>query len=386
MLSFNTRVAFGQLGPLAPVAGFGTGTVTLLGLLPPLCMGLFAPLATPVRRRLGEERGLFWASVLLLAGAVVRVLGLPGLFVGTVIVSIATATVNVLVPVFVRSRFEHRRVGVMMGVYALSMGAGSALVAALMVPVWQASGHSWQAAMGLAVIPSALAAVAVAPQLRAPAAAVRPGTPPTGPGPQPSGPSVPATTAGRPGGVLRTGLAWSLVAYFGFQTLLFYTTLAWLPAILVDAGVAGTTAGTMQSLFIVGVAVGGFVLPVLAAARADQRPHLVGIVLVCATGYVGLLAAPGSVPALWSLLLGAGLGGGQAVAGVLYVKRGRDHEHVAALSAAAQTGGYLIAATGPLTASVLRTATGTWQAPLLTFLGVLALSLVTSLRAGHDRP
>nr|WP_228871823.1 MFS transporter [Streptomyces halstedii] len=386
LLSFNTRVAFGQLGPLAPVAGFGTGTVTLLGLLPPLCMGLFAPLATPVRRRLGEERGLFWASVLLLAGAVVRVLGLPGLFVGTVIVSIATATVNVLVPVFVRSRFEHRRVGVMMGVYALSMGAGSALVAALMVPVWQASGHSWQAAMGLAVIPSALAAVAVAPQLRAPAAAVRPGTPPTGPRPRPSGPSVPATTAGRPGGVLRTGLAWSLVAYFGFQTLLFYTTLAWLPAILVDAGVAGTTAGTMQSLFIVGVAVGGFVLPVLAAARADQRPHLVGIVLVCATGYVGLLAAPGSVPALWSLLLGAGLGGGQAVAGVLYVKRGRDHEHVAALSAAAQTGGYLIAATGPLTASVLRTATGTWQAPLLTFLGVLALSLVTSLRAGHDRP
>ncbi|MFJ3279745.1 MFS transporter [Streptomyces halstedii] len=386
LLSFNTRVAFGQLGPLAPVAGFGTGTVTLLGLLPPLCMGLFAPLATPVRRRLGEERGLFWASVLLLAGAVVRVLGLPGLFVGTVIVSIATATVNVLIPVFVRSRFAHRRVGVMMGVYALSMGAGSALVAALMVPVWQASGHSWQAAMGLAVIPSALAAVAVAPQLRAPTAAVRPGTSPTGPRPQPSGPSVPATTAGRPGGVLRTGLAWSLVAYFGFQTLLFYTTLAWLPAILVDAGVAGTTAGTMQSLFIVGVAVGGFVLPVLAAARADQRPHLVGIVLVCATGYVGLLAAPGSVPALWSLLLGAGLGGGQAVAGVLYVKRGRDHEHVAALSAVAQTGGYLIAATGPLTASVLRTATGTWQAPLLTFLGILALSLVTSLRAGHDRP
>ncbi|MFE5076264.1 MFS transporter [Streptomyces halstedii] len=385
LLSFNTRVAFGQLGPLAPVAGFGTGTVTLLGLLPPLCMGLFAPLATPVRRRLGEERGLFCASVLLLAGAVVRVLGLPGLFVGTVIVSIATAIVNVLIPVFVRSRFEHRRVGVMMGVYALSMGAGSALVAALMVPVWQASGHSWQTAMGLAVIPSALAAVAFAPQLRAPAGAVRPGTSPTGPRPQPSGPSVPAP-AGRPGGVLRTGLAWSLVAYFGFQTLLFYTTLAWLPAILVDAGVAGTTAGTMQSLFIVGVAVGGFVLPVLAAARADQRPHLVGILLICATGYAGLLAAPGSVPALWSLLLGAGLGGGQAVAGVLYVKRGRDHEHVAALSAAAQTGGYLIAATGPLTASVLRTATGTWQAPLLTFLGVLALSLVTSLRAGHDQP
>ncbi|MFF3174576.1 MFS transporter [Streptomyces sp. NPDC057900] len=393
LLSLNTRVAFGQLGPLAPVAGFSTGAVTLLGLIPPLCMGLFAPLASVVRRRFGEERGLFWASVLLLAGAVVRMLGLPGLFAGTVLVSIATAVVNVLVPVFVRSRFEHRRVGVMMGVYALSMGAGSALVAALTVPVWQAGGHSWELAIGLAVVPAALAAAGIAPQLghahgRRPAG---PGTG-TGTGTGTGGGSgkraqVAAGPGGRglvwsPGG---RGLVWSLMAFFGFQTLLFYTTLAWLPAILVDAGVARAVAGGMQSLFILGVALGGFLLPVLAAARTDQRPHLVAVVLVCALGYAGLLAAPGAVPALWALVLGAGLGGGQAVAGVLYVKRGRDHEHVAALSAVAQTGGYLLAATGPVAASVLHTATGSWTVPLLALTGALALSLVASLRAGHDK-
>lgn len=376
LLSLNTRVAFGQLGPLAPVAGFGTGTVTLLGLLPPLCMGVFAPLAPVVRRRLGEERGLFAASVLLLAGTVVRMLGLPGLFVGTVIVSMATAVVNVLVPVFVRSRFSHRRVGVMMGVYALSMGAGSALIAALMVPVWQASGRSWETAIGLAVVPAALAALGIAPQLRTPA------------GPRGTGPGA-GTPGARPRpvareNVLRTALAWSLLAFFGLQTLLFYTTLAWLPAILVDAGASEATAGNMQSLFIVGVAVGGFTVPVLAAARADQRPHIAGLVLVCAAGYAGLLAAPAAVPAVWALILGAGLGGGQALAGVLYVKRGRDHDHVAALSGAAQTGGYLLAATGPAAASLLHTATGAWTAPLVAAVAVLALSLLTGLRAGHD--
>ncbi|MFH9754893.1 hypothetical protein [Streptomyces griseus] len=98
-------------------------------------------------------------------------------------------------------------------------------------------------------------------------------------------------------------------------------------------------------------------------------------------GYAGLLAAPAALPALWALLLGAGLGGGQAVAGVLYVKRGRDY--VAALSTAAQTGGYLIAATGPAAASVLHTTTGAWTVPLLAFLGVLLLSAAASLRAGH---
>ncbi|MFJ4744765.1 MFS transporter [Streptomyces sp. NPDC088775] len=423
LLSLNTRVAFGQLGPLAPVAGFGTGTLTLLGLLPPLCMGLFAPLAATARRRLGEERGLFWASALLLAGAVVRILGLPGLFIGTVLVSIATAVVNVLIPVFVRSRFEPRRVGVMMGVYALSMGVGSALVAALMVPVWEASGHSWRTAIGLAAVPAALAALGIAPQLRhagrgagrgAEPGAARTGVPsgagavgtgvPSGAGAVGTGvPGSAGTRAGdtraRAGGAGvgkggdrsgRTGrldgLAWSLIAFFGLQTLLFYTTLAWLPAILVDAGVAKGTAGGMQSLFILGVAIGGFLTPVLAAARTDQRPHLFGVLLVCALGYAGLLVAPASAPALWAVVLGAGLGGGQAVAGVLYVKRGRDHDHVAALSTVAQTGGYLIAAAGPVTASVLHAVTGTWTAPLFAFVGVLLLSTVASLRAGHDRP
>ncbi|MFJ1715702.1 MFS transporter [Streptomyces sp. NPDC088260] len=412
LLSLNTRVAFGQLGPLAPVAGFGTGTLTLLGLLPPLCMGLFAPLAATARRRLGEERGLFWASALLLAGAVVRILGLPGLFIGTVLVSIATAVVNVLIPVFVRSRFEPRRVGVMMGVYALSMGVGSALVAALMVPVWEASGHSWRTAIGLAAVPAALAALGIAPQLRhagrgagrgAEPGAARTGVPGSAGAVGTGVPGSAGTRAGdtraRAGGAGvgkggdrsgRTGrldgLAWSLIAFFGLQTLLFYTTLAWLPAILVDAGVAKGTAGGMQSLFILGVAIGGFLTPVLAAARTDQRPHLFGVLLVCALGYAGLLVAPASAPALWAVVLGAGLGGGQAVAGVLYVKRGRDHDHVAALSTVAQTGGYLIAAAGPVTASVLHAVTGTWTAPLFAFVGVLLLSTVASLRAGHDRP
>ncbi|MFF3391301.1 MFS transporter [Streptomyces sp. NPDC002669] len=373
LLSLNTRVAFGQLGPLAPVAGLGTGAVTLLGLLPPLCMGAFAPFVPLVRRRLGEERGLFAASALLLAGAVVRMLGMPGLLVGTALVGVATAVVNVLIPVFVRSRFAPRRVGVMMGVHALSMGAGSALVAALMVPVWRAGGHAWEPAIGVAVIPAALAALGIAPQLRYGKRGVEP-----------------ERSRGRDRvrvlGSGDRGLAWSLIAFFGLQTLLFYTTLAWLPAILVASGVAEGTAGTMQSLFIVGVAVGGFLTPVLAAARTDQRPHLLAVLLVCASGYAGLLVAPAAAPALWSFVLGAGLGGGQAVAGVLYVKRGRDHDHVAALSTAAQTGGYLLAAAGPVAAAALHTATGGWTVPLLVLTGVLLPSAAASLRAGHDRP
>ncbi|WP_430334775.1 MFS transporter [Rhodococcus sp. ACT016] len=369
LISANTRVAFGQIGPLAPVAGFDASTVTLLGLIPPLVMGLFAPLAVLARRHLGEERALFAASALLLAGALVRMAGMPGLIVGTVVVSVATAVVNVLVPVFVRKRFAPERTGVMMGVYAMSMGAGSAVIAALMIPVWRASGESWPPAIGLAVIPAVLALAGTVPQLRH--------------APQPDAHAA-TSDHDRPR-VLRTWTAWSLTVFFGIQTLLFYATLAWLPSILVAAGVSNGTAGNMQALFIVGVAAGGLVAPILAAASVDQRPHILAIVAVCAAGFAGLLIAPGTAPVAWALILGVGLGAGQAVAGVLYARRGRTPDHVAVLSTVAQTGGYLIAATGPILASWLHGRTGSWTVPLGAFLTLLAVNAVASMRAGYDR-
>ncbi|WP_439945958.1 MFS transporter [Streptomyces sp. BBFR109] len=375
LLSLNTRVAFGQIGPLAPVAGFSPATVSLLGLLPPLCMGAFAPLAAVVRRRLGEERGLWWASLVLVAGAVLRMAGLPGLFAGTVVVSAATAVVNVLIPVLVRGRFPRERTGTMMGVYALAMGAGSALVAALVVPVAQAAG-SWRPAVGLAVIPAVLAAAGTAPQVRH-----RHRRPVAAPG---AGPSGRSGRSGRPH-VARTALAWSLTAYFGVQTLAFYTTLAWLPSILVQtAGLGRAAAGTGQALLICGVAVGGFAAPVLAARRADQRPHILGAALVCAAGLTGLLLAPAGTALAWVAVLGIGLGAGQALPGVLYAHRGADHDHVAALSTMAQTCGFLLAATGPVLAAALHTATGAWTAPLAALVAALLVCAVAGLRAGHD--
>lgn len=206
-------------------------------------MGAFAPLAAVARRRLGEERGLWWASLVLTAGTVLRMLGMPGLYLGTVVVGAAMAVINVLIPVLVRKRFARRRVGTMMGVYALSMGIGSAIVAAMVVPVARAAGGAWQPAIGLAVVPAVLAAAGITPQIR-----------------HRSPRAAPAVSAGRPR-VARSAVAWSLTVFFGVQTLAFYTTLAWLPSVLVQAGAGRATAGTSQAVLILGIATGGFAAP-----------------------------------------------------------------------------------------------------------------------------
>ncbi len=106
-------------------------------------------------------------------------------------------------------------------------------------------------------------------------------------GPAPAG----ATAHGRPK-VLRTWTAWSSTIFFGIQTLLFYATLAWLPSILVAAGAGRRQRRKHAGAVIVGVAGGGLVAPILAAASADQRPHILAIVALCAAGFAGLLIAP----------------------------------------------------------------------------------------------
>ena len=372
-VSLNSRIAFGQVGPLAPVSGFSSTSVTLLGLLPPLLMGLFAPVTPLLRARLGDDRAMAVAAIICLLGALVRPAGMAGLMVGTAIVAAATAVINVLIPVVVRTHFPSSATGLMMGVYAVCMGCGSAVVAALMVPIAHATG-SWQTAIAVAIVPAIAATVGLLPGLRSPAAH----TPSTS-----STPTPPPSPARRER-VHRSPVAWSLLSFFAIPTLLFYAVLAWLPSVVVSHGATPSLAGIIQSLFIVGVGIGGFIAPVLAGRRRDHRRHILAVIGICALGLVGLLLGHGGATAVWAFILGAGLGGGQSLPGVLFAHRGQRPARIAALSTFSQTGGYLIAALGPIGMSAIHSATGSWTWPLVTLVALLAVNAVLSLRAGHD--
>ena len=362
-VSLNTRVAFGQVGPLAPLGEFSSTAVTILGVLPPALMGICAPLTPLARRRWGDDRTLVIASVILLLGCILRPFGLGGLFVGTAIAAGATSLINVVIPVVVRTRFPASATGVMMGVYAVCMGMGSAIVAALMVPVARATG-SWEPAIAVAIVPALLALLAIAPQWRHHTPVV------TG-----------APVRHQPH---RSAVGWSLLCFFGIQTLLFYTALAWLSTILVAGGTSASTAGIAQSLYIIGIGVGGFIAPTLAGRRSEHRVHILGTIGVCAVGLVGIMFTHNTAAVIASFILGAGFGAGQSLPGVLYAHRGKTPDRIAALSTFAQTGGYLIAATGPLLATGLHAATGSWNASVIAMLVLLVINAVFAQRAGHD--
>ncbi len=363
LVCLNLRVAFSGVGPLIPAMGLDRVTATLLTTIPPLCMGLFAPLGAWARGRIGEERGLFIAMIALTVGLLIRSTNMVGFFAGTVVASAAIAVMNVLTPVLVRKRFAPNRIGVMMGLYAMLMGASAALIAEVTVPLYRATG-SWQITLGIAIIPAVLGLAVLPTQLRVPHI------------PHPTG-----TAAW--GGLLRQPTAWAVTGFFSIQTLLFYTIVAWLPAILVAAGTDASAAGTVFALCFIGVALGGFLGPAWAGRRDDHRSPIVATIAFCFVGIGGLLLAPASTAPVWSILLGIGLGAGQGIPGILYVRRSANHHQTAQLSSMAQSIGYLVAATGPFLASALHSASGSWTAPLIAMLALLIINAALSARAGR---
>jgi len=74
----------------------------LLPALPLLCFGLLAPIAPALSRRLGLHRAVLAGAAVLALGLALRNVGVPGLFLGTLLVGSGIAVVNVLLSAVVK--------------------------------------------------------------------------------------------------------------------------------------------------------------------------------------------------------------------------------------------------------------------------------------------
>jgi CP family cyanate transporter-like MFS transporter len=366
LLGLNLRTVITSLPPLISEVrgdlGLSATVAGLLTTLPVLCFGAAAAGAPWVVRRLGAEGGLLACMGLLIAGTAVRLLpDVAPFFAGTLLIGAAIAVCNVLVPIVIKR--DYPRPGTVMGLYMMVLIGGAALAAGLTVPIEHALG-SWHQAIGIWGVAAVVAFVVWAPAVWK------------------------ARSAGadeRPPRVVLRGdrLAWILTAAFAVQSMLFYTSLAWVPDILGDAGLSETTAGAMLSVeMLVGIPA-GLLAPMIAVRMHDQRP-IIALGVVCwILGWGGLLVAPGGVPAVWMVFLGAAQGASFALAITLIVLRAPDGPHATALSGMVQGVGYVLAAAGPLAAGALHDITGGWDVPIIAMLVLAVVLLAFGLPASR---
>jgi MFS transporter, CP family, cyanate transporter len=369
LVAANLRPAVVGVGPLLAeiqtsegLSGTAAGVLTAL---PLLCFGLLAPLAPVLARRIGIERALLVALVVLCVGFPVRSSGpIPALYAGTVLLGSAIAIGNVLLPGLIKRDFAHRT-GLMTGLYTMAISGGGAIAAGITVPLARAGGLDWRAALAAWVVFALLALLCWLPQLRRAARS--------------TGPPAP-----RVGGLWRDPIAWQVTAFMGLQSLGFFAVNAWLPAVLVARGYDAAAAGWLLSTASIVGAIGSLTAPMLATRLPTQRGIAAGITAVAAIGLLGVLLVPGAE--LGSVvLLGLAQGAALGLALTLVALRAPDAAHAAQLSGMAQSVGYVLAAAGPFAVGALHDVTGGWTGPLLLLLGLLVVQGTAGVLAGRDR-
>ncbi|GAA5158418.1 CynX/NimT family MFS transporter [Pseudonocardia eucalypti] len=383
------------LGQVRAALEMSASTAGLLTALPVVCFALCAAVTPALSRRFGSYGLLLGAIAAIALGLAGRAVApsVPPFLLGSLLALVGIGVANILLPALVKRYFPDR-VGFMTGVYSMSAVSGVAVPAATTIPLAEALGHGWRG--GLAIW-AAVAAVALLPWLiaprpgadtyRGPSGTSNPDSPCTKPRLAVSGSPTRRTSIpdsrGRGEGLWGSRTAWALTAFFGLQSTGSFALMGWLPEIFTAAGVsAGRAAGLLALTAALGLPV-TLVLPWLAARDPGYaRLSVIGVSAAGIVGYLGLLLAPGGAPVLWAVLLAA-THGGFALAVTMINLRSRRPEVTTALSGFVQTGGYALAATGPLAVGVLRDLTESWAPAVLTLAGVLVVQLVVGLRAAR---
>lgn len=367
----NLRPAITTVGPLLDEMraslGASSSWAGLLTTVPVLCFA-FAGLAAPaLARRVGVGVSVAVALVLLAGGLVLRVVSGPvTVLAGTLVGAVGIAFAAVLIPVVIKASYP-AKIGMMTGFYTASLQTGATLGFVLTAPLdsafggWRPSLASWAVLAGVALVVWLVAMVRG--KLRT-VEVKQPGA------------------AGR--SLMRNKLAWTITLFFGLQAFVAFVVMGWLPQVLIDAGVSRDASGLLLGLLTLMSVPFSFVLPPLAARSGSQTGWILGLGVCALAGLLGLLFAPGSVPLLWTILLGTGMSV-FSVALTTIALRARSGEDTAKLSGMAQGFGYLIAAVGPFLFGYLHDVSGGWTVPFIVLIGVLVVQLGFGAAAGRPR-
>lgn len=372
LIGANLRAPLTSVGALIPfirddlgVSNALVGTVTTL---PLLAFALVSPFVPKIANRFGMEKTIFVSMVILIAGIILRsITGVATLFSGTMLIGVAIAFGNVLLPGLIKMSFP-LKIGLITAFYAVSMNLFGAFASGLSVPISNIGNLGWQGALGAWVLLAVIALIVWSLQLKN----------------QVDLPKFDTNQTTKKTNMWKSKTAWQVTVFMGLQSLMFYTVLTWLPEILQLNGYSSSGAGWMLSIMQFALIPMTFVVPILAGKLANQKKLSIIVGSLFILGVLGLIQGHAVVIIIAVMFLGIASGSAFSLSMMFFTLRTKDGYEASELSGMAQSIGYLLAATGPMLFGGLFDLTGSWSIPLFMLLIVASIILIVGTLAGRD--
>ncbi|HGK9850938.1 TPA: CynX/NimT family MFS transporter [Streptococcus pneumoniae] len=318
------------LGNISQGLEVEVSSLGVLTSLPLLMFTLFSPFSTQLAQKIGLEHLFTYSLFFLTIGSLIRLINLPLLYLGTLMVGASVAVINVLLPSLIQAN-QPKKIGFLTTLYVTSMGIATALASYLAVPITQAS--SWK---GLILLLTLLCLATFLVWL---------------PNHRYNHRLAPQTKQKSQIKVMRNKQVWAIIIFSGFQSLIFYTVMTWLPTMSIHAGLSRHEAGLLTSILSLISIPFSMTIPSLTTSLSTRNRQLM-LTLVSLAGVVGIsmLFFPINNFIYWlaiHLLIGTATSALFPYLMVNFSLKTSAPEKTAQLSGLSQTGGYILAAFGP---------------------------------------
>lgn len=318
------------LGDIAQGLGVEVSSLGILTSLPLLMFALFSAFASRLAQKIGLEHLFTYCLLLLTIGSVIRIFNLPFLYLGTLIIGASIAIFNVLLPSMIQVN-QPQKISLLTTLYVTAMGISTAIASYLSVPITQAS--SWK---GLILVLSFLCLVTLLVWL---------------PNHRHNHHLESQKEKQVKENILKSKDVWAIIIFGGLQSLLFYTSMTWLPTMAISAGLSNSDAALLASIFsLISIPFSMTVPSLTTHLSGGHRQIMLAVISIAGMIGIAMLLYPSVNFLYWlvaHLLIGTACSALFPYLMVCFSLKTSSPEKTAQLSGLAQTGGYILAALGP---------------------------------------
>lgn len=373
LVAANLRLPITIIPPLLSTIeknlGIPKSLAGLITSIPLITFAIISPVIVKIAKKLGNELTIFVFFILLILGSYLRIIPTVwALMLGTFLAGVGIDSGNVLVPAIIKDHMPNQ-IPLGTSLYTMSMlliGAiGTALSGILITKV------SLQTTLAILSIVAIIALIFWIPNLK-------------------YNHRETTTTEHKTNyrSVWTQNLGWLITAFFGLQSIVYYSFITWLPSVLESHGISTIFASNLLTLLQLSGLPCSFIVPFLSIRKHGMRTLLIMLFIGYAIAPLGYLVSTSNAVFLTIITIVTGFGSGLAfnMAVVFFTEKTTNPYQTAEVSGMAQSAGYLLAAIGPVLFGFIENSVGSWNVIILILIVLSTLLAISGLLVARHKP
>lgn len=366
IVAFNLRWGITSVSPVVDYLKTNLNLtnlqVSLLTSIPVFCMGIFAFFVGILQNKFGRKDSIFYLLLLMFIAAAARLVGhsFLNLCLSAFIIGLTIAIIGPMLSGFIKEQFPNNQ-GSLIGVYSLSMGVGATIASGFSLGLSQR--FSWQIGLGIwSVIALFSALVWKLGAVNDKKEVSR---------------QTETNRQLKTWPLLKTKQMWALILYFGFQSGVYYSAVAWTTSFFSSRNLAPAKNTAYLTVLMILITACSFIIPSLMDRFGSTKAwNYFCTAAAFLSGLVFLLGHSDLAYISGIILFAIGSGGLFPISLLLPLQFSKTADEASLKTGLMQAGGYIMAGIIPLSLGSLMDWTGNYSYLLLNFMVSSVIMLI----------